>query len=253
MVQQHLSAGDFTVILPDHHQNVATPVTPTRTRWVRDSVTRLNKIGRPGSRRYQRYLNREFLQEQQWDLQPEDFQVVCFSKTTFSLLFEEENRQLWAPFVDVTEEEERVMLQRMCSGRPVEENDELGDWVVIDSINAESEVKKNPIVKPHICFMRVDKRVRKYIQKNPDSPMLESMDKGITQYIQEEKRKKTYNFENSFHRLICHGVCQFYSLHSCSEDNEDGSRALHISKPRSHNSPSVTLSEFLQTLPVNRM
>jgi len=252
MVQQHLSAGDFTVILPNQ-QPIATPVTPTRTRWVRESVTRLNKIGRPGSRRYQRFLNKEFLQEQQWDLQPEDFQVVRFSKTPFSLLFEEENREVWAPFVDVTEEDERLMLDRICSGRPIEESDELGDWIVIGTNNDDVEVKKpTPVVKPHTCFMRVDKRARKFIQQNPDSQILQSMDNRITQYIQEDKRKITCHFENSFHRLLCHGVCQFYSLHSCSEDIKNGSRVLHISKPRIHNAPTVTLLEYLQTLPVNR-
>jgi len=257
MVQQHQPAGDYSSILeniPTQGPVVHPAVILRRRRFVpslRDSLTRLHKTGRPGSKRYQRFVNREYLQEQQWDLQPEDFQVVQFTRTVFSTLLHEKNRKIWEPFIDVTEEQEALMLQKICKGGPMEDSDEFGDWIFIFDENVE-EVKMS--VKPHVSFSKIEKRVKQYILKNPDSPFLQSMDKEIVVYIKGSTQRMSYNFENPFHRLICHGICEFYSLHSHSEDSKEGTRVLHIVKPKKgFNAPSLTLCEYLQTMPVDRM
>jgi len=262
MVQQHLQTGDYSTIVVTPNgvqiQSVATNATtqPTfrRRRYVppvRDSQARISRIGRPGSRRYQRFLNNEYLIEQQWDLELEDFQVVRFGGTPFTPLFAEHNRKIWEPFIDVTEEEEQWML-RQLDGKPTEQGDELGDWIVIEK---QTEICledfEEPTVHASTSMGRIQRNIRNFIRKNPDSPFLLAMDKEISDYVEHGRESLTYLFENAFQRMICHGICQYYALISRSEDQPDGTRLTTVSKPKKGVfSTSHTLSEYLQTFPV---
>jgi len=255
MVQQHLQAGDYSsvVITPTGVQSAAQA--PFRRRRyvppVRDSGARFTKIGRPGSKRFQRFLNKEYLTEQQWDLELEDFQIVRFGCTPFTPLFEEHNSRIWAPFIDITEEEEQWMIRQLHEGKSLEERDELGDWIMVEEEDLLVDDFVEQIVHASTSILRIQKNIRQYVRKNPDSPFLLAMDKEITDYIETGSGSLTYSFETSFHRMICHGICQYYSLHSRSQDKEDGIRVMVISKPRRGISlPSHKLSEYLQTLPV---
>lgn len=257
MVQQHVQTGDYSTLITATAVQTATP-TFRRRRFVppnRDASARTTRIGRPGSKRYQRFLNKEYLSEQQWDLEVEDFQVVRFGCTPFTCLFEEHNNRIWEPFIDITEEEEQWMLRQLEEGKPadLETRDELGDWIVVDrqEENLFDEFVE-PTVHGSISMRRVHKDIRKIIRKNPDSPFLLEMDKEIANYIEAEAQLLTYKLETAFQRMICHGICQYYSLCSRSEDQPDGTRLTIISKPRKGISlPSHTLSEYLQTFPVN--
>jgi len=257
MVQQHLQAGDYSsvVITPTGVQSAA-QTTFRRRRYVppvRDSGARFMRIGRPGSKRYQRFINKEYLTEQQWDLELEDFQVVRFGGTPFTPLFEEHNSRIWAPFVDVTEEEEQWLIRQLCEGKSLEErSDELGDWIMVEEEDLLVDDFVEQVVHASTSILRIQKNIRQYVRQNPDFPFLNEMDKAITDYIENGSGSLTYSFETSFHRMICHGICQYYSLHSRSEDSEDGIRVMVISKPRKGISlPSHRLTEYLQTLSVS--
>jgi hypothetical protein len=257
MVQQHIQAGDYSTLITATGVQTVAP-TFRRRRFVppnRDGAARTTRIGRPGSKRYQRFLNKEYLSEQQWDLELEDFQVVRFGCTPFTRLFEEHNNKIWEPFIDITEEEEQWMLRQLEEGKPsdLETRDELGDWIVIDQ-QEENLLDEfvDQIVPGSVSMRRVQKDIRKFIRKNPDYPFLVAMDKEITSYIETEVKCLSYKLETAFQRMICHGICQYYSLQSRSEDQPDGTRLTIISKPRKGVPlPSHTLSEYLQTFPVN--
>jgi len=91
-----------------------TQTTPTARkifRWAaRDNLASRNRIGRPGSKRYQRYINRSFLGDLGSEGEMElDFRMME-STSPFSILFEESNRKKWDPFVEVTEEKQEKLL-----------------------------------------------------------------------------------------------------------------------------------------------
>jgi len=222
----------------------------------RDSQARLNKVGRPGSKRYQRYLNKSYLYEHEWNLLPEDFEVAIKSSSLFSALFDEVNRTKWEPFIDVTEEQQEYLLRRLqdvsVSLVEDEQEDEFGDFVMIPSehevLPIVEEVKMTQSFPAHFHFQKVDRKIRKFIRKNPNDPFLRSLDCKIVEYIQHTSyQPKTFSFHGSFHRMVCHGICQFYSLHSKSQ-NISETRVVVVRKPKSNVSfPSVTLSQFLET------
>jgi len=257
MVQQHLQAGDYSTIVVTATGVQSVAPTSGRRGYVppmRHSHARATRIGRPGSKRYQRFLNKEYLSEQQWDLEFEDFQAVRFGCTPFSALFEEHNSRIWEPFIDITEEEEQWLLRQLEEGKSsnVEERDELGDWIIIQQ---EEDNLLDEFVDQAIhgatSLLRIQKDIRKFMRRNPDSPFLLAMDKEIADYIEAESQLLTYTLETSFQRLICHGICQYYALRSRSEDQIDGTRLTIVSKPKGGISlPSHTLSEYLQTFPV---
>jgi len=249
MVQQYLPTGDYSIIdlTPSPLQNAS--ISKRQRLMLRGDRTSLTNLGRPGSKRYQRYLNKSFLQEQQWDLQPEDWEIVNFSYSPFTVLFDERHKKKWDPFVDITEEEqEQLLVELTCSKLDEEKEDEFGDFVFIEPEVKHEEVKISmPPVEFH--FYKVDKKIRKFIRKNPDNSLVRSLDEEIVNYIQlATYQPKIFTFMESFQRMICHGICQFYLLNSKSEVTGSGKRVI-VKKPKKEvGLPSMTLSKFLETL-----
>jgi len=253
MVQQYLPKQELGDILnlPIDQVNRSSP---RRRRYaVRDSEARFNRVGKPGSKRHQRYLNNTFLQDQHWDLSPEDFEIVRFSCSPFAALFDEENRRRWEPFVDITEEEQRDLLAHLHCMKEDNE-DEFGDFVVIKSETAqimeEFDEVKVPSFPPEVHFKKVEKKLRKVMQKHSNNQFFISIDKEIVNYIQlSTYTPLTLSLTESFHRMICHGICQFYSLRSHSESLASGHRIVIVKKPKEGlHFPSTTLSQFLNSL-----
>jgi len=213
----------------------------------RDSLNRRNNIGKPGSRRHQRWLNRMFLMEQEVELELEDFKIFDTTKTALSQIFEDSFcSEIWAPFVDVTEEQEEQLLMSI-DVTLTHKNDKESDLEVEVSFDDEDDSSDDQMFPAQESFKRIDKKIRKVLQQQIENEFLSSMDKEIANYIQiKEFNTLTYSFEDSFHRLICHGICQFYSLRSRSEDSETGDRILVIKKPATILKPSTTLTQFLQ-------
>jgi len=252
MVQANFTVGDVCDSVPVASQQGISPGFNKRRRYVppvRDSLSRVKRVGTPGSKRHQRFLNKLFLVEQQWELEPQDFQVVEFTCSPFSVLFEEENRKLWENFLDVTEEQQEQMLTQISDGlRPSKENtDEFGNWVIVESEDLEDGFEEIESCTPTASesFKRVEKHIRKLIRKNRENSFLLAIDKEITEYLQTKNEVRTYQFETGYHRMICHGVCQYYSLNSKSHQMKSD-RILVVSKPKKGTQiPSSTLSQYL--------
>jgi len=243
MVQQYqvITTGDYNI---DSNLNSIQHVSSIAKRKF---LTNLNNTGKPGSKRYQRFLNNSFLQEQEWDLQPEDWNIVQFSSSPFTVLFNEKNKRKWDPFVDITEEEQEQLLVELSSSSNEEKEDEFGDFVFIESEVKQQEVKiSSPPIEFH--FYKVNKRVRNFIRKNPDNPLFRSLDEQIVNYIQlATNQPKIFNFTQSFQRMMCHGVCQFYLLSSKSEVVGSGKKQVIVWRSKKEVSlPTMTLSMYLE-------
>jgi len=257
MVQQYLSTvSDYSDVLvrfaTDNFPSQSQGTSPKRRRNItaRDSEARFGRIGRPGSKRFQRYINKSFLQDRQLDLEPEDFQVSRLSTSPFSLLFEEEVARKWAPFVDITEEQQDYLLEAMTmTHKEEEQEDELGDFVIIPR-EGETIVEETEQFVPEAHFRRVDRKIRAFIKKNPNNPFVLSMDQEILKYIGASTlQPKQFSFDEAFQRMICHGICQYYRLHSHSRNEKSGNRVVMVRRPsEGFLSPTITLSIFLKTL-----
>jgi hypothetical protein len=220
----------------------ARTITPKRSRRINtssndnDSVTsRETKIGKPGSKRFQRWLNNSYLMGFEEGMEPSDLTIQP-PASMFNRLFEDEtNLHLWEPFVDVTEEQQRKMLNKMCS-------------------QSKKELKTRPSSLGEESFLRVEKKIRKQLVKFLDSPFLIELDKEIVSFASEQwdtnRRQLKFQFTDSFHRMICHGICQFYSLNSRSVELQgfrSDHKILFISKPAVYSPPEITLISYLQT------
>jgi len=194
-------------------------------------------------------LNKTFLHDNQWDLVPEDFTIFRMSCSPFSCFFSEANRKKWAPFVDITEEEQHKLLNQLYGSSDEELEDELGEWVIVEKEQKATSDEIKISFRAEVQFQRVDKKIRKLMLRNTCDEFLVLLDQEIVKFMQVPAGKLlTKTFDEPFHRLICHGVCQFYSLVSKSEDFEGGRRVVIIKSKNSLHFPSTTLSKFLESL-----
>jgi len=207
-----------------------------RSRYVpipRISVPRSQYIGRPGSRRYQRFLNRSFLTGQEVEVETQD--LIVFEAPTITplgSLTEPENRKLFEPFVSVTEEEQQVLFASI-------------NVHMTPRTNAADISRQHVSISAAKSFQRIDKKIRKLLKVNLKNDFFRDFDQEIANLIQNGSRALEYSFEDSFGRLICHGICQYYSLMSRSIDTTRG-RIVVIERKASTTIPGETLTQYLQ-------
>jgi len=99
-------------------------------------------------------------------------------------------------------------------------------------------------------FSRIDKKIRRILRKHCDSEFLTAMDQDILEYISlADLNEKMYSLHDSYQRMICHGVCQYYALNSSSKELK-GRRTIVIRKPRNKSiaPPTETLRQYLESL-----
>jgi len=206
--------------------------------YQRDSLASREQIGRPGSKRYQRWFNGNFLSEQADTLKTRlDFQVVEDTSLFRCLFVNADSAQLWEPFCEVTEDEQDEMLIQL-GYYPKPTNDGISTL-------------PHRLCSAQTSFKKIDKRIRAIFDRNFDCDLLQKLDQEIIAYVhRNDSRKRVYVFKQPFHRLICHGVAQFYSLRASSQDTSQGQRELVISKPPRVILPSKTLCEYLKVQPV---
>jgi len=205
-------------------------------RWgsPRDVLNKRERVGKPGSRRHQRFLNQVFLLEQEYEVEDS---IMEFTDSPLSLLFEDQNQKLWAPFVNITEEEQQHLLNCLCDMKEQARKKNTKD---ADTQN----------VSASQSFLRIDKKIRRLLRKHRDNQFLCSLDQDMLQYVTlADPKDRTYSLNDSFQRLLCHGVCQYYSLNSWSKDSK-GRRIVTVRKPR-HKAvcaPTETLRQYLENL-----
>jgi len=219
----------------------STPSSTKKNRFHRDSLNSRMKIGKPGSRRY-RYWENEFflaknLTETESDISDDESCLPGYG--AFAPLFDVENKRHWEPLIDITEEEQRLLL-RLDESFQIYSNRELEslytDW------------------DPCVTFFSLRRRSRKTLREHKFSDFLHDLDRIILSFVKEnlssfshdfmrspkiinKKTQKTSNnnefhnyltsdddeeevlvfsFNDKFKRLLLHSLCEFYSLVSFS-------------------------------------
>jgi len=219
----------------------------------RDSLNNRYKIGKPGSRRY-RYWENEFfllknLSETESELEGSDDWDETLEPVygAFAAVFEEENQDLWDPFVEVTEEQQNLLLVQLFGGDP-EEEEELEEAFFQSQTASES-------------FRLLRKRSQRTLRRHKDSIFLHQLDSTIFAYANcllleedhefdffrksENDEPLVFSFSDKFRRHVLHSLCEFYDLVSYSTNKSTEERITVVYRRTEGNRIDMSLVQFL--------
>jgi len=221
--------------------------TPLRKPIDRASSTRIHYIGRPGSRRYQRYLNRSFLLENERNITPQDLLVFSQITTPLSMVLQDSNHlKNWEPFISTSEEKQEHMLKKLTNGSEHNTN--------------KSNARRMSSSSASDSFALIDLKIRKLFKKSGvlECEIFDNLEKEITCFIlgndndNNNSTSLTYSFDSTYQRMLCHGICQYYRLESRSQsvddDNDVDHKIVIVKKKHESCIPNETLSTHLQTI-----
>lgn len=122
--------------------------------------------------------------EQEGELELEDFSIYHKAPSAFSKILDEPGNVTWEPFVNVTEEHQRKLMNSM--GVPVEE-----------------ERKSSRPEGNEGAWENLDMRVKRLLVKNWDSDALKSIDEDVRAYALEDTvAAKVAAPEDAYGRLL---------------------------------------------------
>ena len=99
------------------------------------------------------------------------------------------------------------------------------------------------------AFRALDRPVRATLRRLCGSQLVDRLDAQLFEYANsEETEQLTLLLNDSFHRMIGHNICQYYSLISEGCTSEDGEKWILVSKPTCLYLPTASLSEYLLTI-----
>ncbi|KAK9139647.1 hypothetical protein Scep_009328 [Stephania cephalantha] len=145
----------------------------------------------------------------------------------------------------------------------------LGEWDTFRSIDMDKEARiiealqsSSTKTKRHVhdekiaalnAWHRVDCRTRAALKRSFLSELIESFEDSIRSFLKGtgEEDMLVFQVQDPFHRMILHGVCEFYDLTSVTITRSMDDKPSRITKIRKKKSgsaepPNVTLSHFLK-------
>lgn len=144
-----------------------------------------------------------------------------------------------------------------------------GDWDAFRSIDMEAQEriikslgKSSFKRKPHVdsekaaalsAWHRVNCQTRDALKQSSFSDLVERFENCIRTFITESSEGDVLllHIQDSFHRLLLHGVCQFYNLVSATTSAQKGAKLWHTTNVKKKSGCkeipiNVSLSEFLK-------
>jgi len=225
----------------------------------RDSLASRYRIGVPGSRRYRKWHNEFFLlqnlsgAESATDLSDEWDSDCEPSFGSFAPVLDE-YKEIWDPFIDITEEQQNILLGYYNS-----------DSDYSDSEDYPGHKRDSGRVLPLTlsaddAFTQLSNVTRKLLIRHRDNQLLRDLDETIFAYstdaISEVDEKDylildpsegslVFSLEDKFHRLLLHSLCEFYDMVSYSFGEEEEGRRTVVYKR--HDTPvrEMALKDYL--------
>ncbi|MBA0818679.1 hypothetical protein Gohar_021782, partial [Gossypium harknessii] len=128
---------------------------------------------------------------------------------------------------------------------------------IIGALNNSSMKKKFHADADKAAFLsawrRVDCRTREALRRSFLSDLIASYEDCIRTFIQERGHGDVLalQVQDPFHRLLLHGVCEFYNLVSVTVTQSKGAESLKVTRIKKKKTgvvelPNITLSNFLK-------
>jgi len=210
----------------------------------RDSLASRYRIGTPGSRRYRKWYNEFYLvqnlseTESATDLS-DDWDSDCEpAYGSFALVLDGEYKELWDPFIDITEEQQQFLLGYYSDSEYSDtdyENENKGD---------DSTYPQPPLTADE-AFTQIRNVSRRLLIRQRDNQLLQELDETIfsysngvisltesMDYIQHDQTDGSliFSLEEKFQRLLLHSLCEYYDLVSYSIGDEEDQRQTVVYK-----------------------
>jgi len=296
-IDAYLSGGSYSDI--ELYKKISSPIkvtgspvkgnksTPNKRQYTgrrypsyRDTLNgRFKKLqGKPGSRKNNRWRNDIELGRREDELSDtgpledelEEYLFAGMKENIFYRMFEEEEiMRAFRPFIDITEEEEAMLMEFFTES----------EW----DINEDDFEILNFVTPSSVAYQRICTSGKRIISKYSRTEFLEQLDSRIFQFVQLDAERAsqdesfsltnnlleeivsseaddvsylvTYNdsqlrltMKDSFHRLIVHSICAYYNAASNSVLNGDGGKVVVIDRPSDAKfTPSQRLVDYLNT------
>jgi len=219
----------------------------------RDSLQSRYKIGKPGSRRYRNWENEFFLVKNLSETESEydsayssDWDSGCEpSFGSFALVLEDENREHWDAFIDITEEQQNILLGFYNVD---DEDDQSSEDDESDYEDDSGKTNTQSLcVSADEAFTSLRNCTRKTLTRFKDSVLLQEIDDTIFSYSNgllfslvgrdylrhdETEDALIFSFPEKFHRLLLHSICEFYDLVSYSIDVTEERQTVVYKRPK---------------------
>jgi len=191
----------------------------------RDSLASRKKIGKPGSRRYRQWENEFFLirnlseTESEYESGFSDDWDESFAPSygPFAVVFEDDNREVWEPFVDITEERQQILLTLSDYDSSQEEDIDLSPSEIFSLLRKRSQrtLKRHK----HSAFLqRIDDIVLAFMNCLVYDDQFEFLRPG---FGEDGAACLVFAFPEKFQRHLLHALCEFYNLVSYSVDTSE--------------------------------
>ncbi|KAJ6744043.1 R3H DOMAIN-CONTAINING PROTEIN 4 [Salix purpurea] len=127
---------------------------------------------------------------------------------------------------------------------------------IIDRLNRRSAKKQGHVDADKMAVLnawrRIDCRTRDALRRSFLVELIESYEACIRVFIQEGGDEVlSFRVQDPFHRLLLHGICEFYNLASVTETESKDGGSLKMTKIKKKKMaavelPNITLSNFLK-------
>ncbi|XP_039623121.1 R3H domain-containing protein 4 [Polypterus senegalus] len=152
--------------------------------------------------------------------------------------------QLWNDFLNRTGEEQEKLLMF------IEEQARRKHGAKLSEPMEEDKREEDPAYTPHLCFQRINKRLRITL-KRKQIPMafLDCLEEDLRTFFSAHPQSVyTAVLENSYERLLLHGVCQYMALTSASLDRDGKRQTRVVNHQKEFLPPGLLLSTYLEQL-----
>ncbi|XP_044163776.1 R3H domain-containing protein 4-like isoform X1 [Acropora millepora] len=160
-----------------------------------------------------------------------------------SLLANPEKMKIWNDFLNLSEEEQQVVIRQKPVTRTPVVQVNRGSTQTDDS-----SAERDAMATAEKSFSRIDSHLKRTLTKKGISlGTLKHYEKELVSFFSDDPNAVMIsNVPSSFNRLLVHGLCQFLGLTSTTV-NHHGKRLMEIAnKQKSFRVPSLLLSDFLE-------
>ncbi|XP_067027971.1 R3H domain-containing protein 4-like isoform X1 [Acropora muricata] len=161
----------------------------------------------------------------------------------FKLPLECQSMEIWNDFLNLSEEEQQVVIRQKPVTRTPVVQVNRGSTQTDDS-----SAERDAMATAEKSFSRIDGHLKRTLTKKGISRgTLKHYEKELVSFFSDDPNAVMIsNVPSSFNRLLVHGLCQFLGLTSTTV-NHHGKRLMEIAnKQKSFRVPSLLLSDFLE-------